>query len=512
MKTRISLSLLMLITVMSVAQQAYEHRPNSWEYPKIPKGVVTQHTWESKIYANTTREYYVYVPAQYDASQPAALMIFQDGHAYVKADGHFRVPTVFDNLISQGKMPVTIGLFINPGHDKDAPTPENPWRVTNRSIEYDEVSDTYGKFLVEEMIPELKKTYNVSDDPNMRAVCGISSGGICAFTAAWFRPNQFHRVLSHIGSFTDIRGGHNYPPMIRKEDKKDIKVLLQDGTHDLDNRFGNWWLANLQMEAALKFKGYEYKFIPGEGAHDGNHGGVVLPESLTWLWKDVVADQIPSGVYPFDRTTYAPIVFAGETTHFSDVTLSVGKLKDGLNQVELMDSDFEQIAIIKSGELTAILGDEKKTLGPSSVVVISPGEKGILERSSEEVSYYLMKYRAKQTQDPSRGGSYWVDMEELEFREHDRGGVRSYFRKSTSMCPYYEMHMTTLKPGIKSHEPHTHGAAEILLMVEGETETEIGNELFQGKAGDLYFMDANVPHSIRNIGDKPCRYIAFQWE
>lgn len=273
---------------MGFTQEEYKHGPDSQRKDGVPKGIVSKHSWKSNTYKNTIRDYYVYVPAQYNESEPAALMIFQDGHAYVKEDGDFRAPIVFDNLIHQGKMPVTIGLFINPGHDVDAPAPESPWRVTNRSIEYDDVSGNYAKFLTLEIIPELKKKYNISDDPKMRAICGLSSGGICAFSTAWFQPDQFHKVLSHIGSFTDIRGGHNYPPMIRKNDKKDIKIFLQDGSNDLNNQFGNWWLANLQMESALKFKEYDYKFVSGIGDHSGKHGGAIFPESLIWLWSDVV--------------------------------------------------------------------------------------------------------------------------------------------------------------------------------------------------------------------------------
>src|SRR5690606_38968964 len=174
------------------------------------------------------------------------------------------------------------------GHDINAVKAESPWRVTNRSIEYDEVSGTYAQFLIDEMIPELKKKYTISDDPKMRAIGGLSSGGICAFSATWFRPEEFHKVLSHIGSFTDIRGGHNYPSMIRKSEKKDIKIFLQDGSNDLNNQFGNWWLANLQMESALQYKNYEVRFIKGEGGHDGKHGGAILPDSLIWLWNDVM--------------------------------------------------------------------------------------------------------------------------------------------------------------------------------------------------------------------------------
>ncbi|MBK8504958.1 MAG: esterase family protein [Saprospiraceae bacterium] len=285
-----SLTIIMsFISMMAYSQTDYPYGANSHEQDDVPVGQVTQHSWKSSIYPGTERDYYVYIPAQYDASVPAALMIFQDGHAYVKKDDDFRVPVVFDNLIHQRRMPVTIGLFINPGHDMDADPPESPWRVTNRSVEYDEVSAHYAEFLLHEIIPEIRRSLNISDDPKMRAICGMSSGGICSFTAAWYYPDQFHKVLSHIGSFTDIRGGHNYPSMIRKFDKKEIRVFLQDGSNDLNNKFGNWWwLANLQMDSALKFKEYDYKFVGGDGEHNGKHGGAILPESLIWLWSDVI--------------------------------------------------------------------------------------------------------------------------------------------------------------------------------------------------------------------------------
>lgn len=278
------LSCLVTILNLSYAQEeTYKYSADSERQANVPKGTVTKYTWKSAIYDGNFREYAIYVPAQYDPAKPAALMVFQDGHTYVKEDGDFRVPIVFDNLIHQGKMPVTIGLFLNPGHDKPE-FPENLFRSSNRSWEYDELSDTYARFLIEEMIPELSKNYNLANDPKMRAICGLSSGGICAFTVAWERPDYFHKVLSHIGSFTDIRGGHVYPSLIRKLAKRDIKVYLQDGSGDLDNRFGNWWLANQQMAAALEFRKYEYRFVKGTGAHNGKHGGAVLPEALVWLW------------------------------------------------------------------------------------------------------------------------------------------------------------------------------------------------------------------------------------
>lgn len=253
----------------------------------VPQGVVTHHKWTSHFFTTgeTIRDYWLYVPDQYDPNTPVGLMVFQDGQAYIKEDGQFRTPIVLDNLIHQKKIPVMIGLFISPGHLGDT-QPESLFASSNRSYEYDSLMDEYARFLIEEMIPEVGKTYNLTDDPKMRAICGLSSGGICSFTVAWQRPDYFHKVLSHIGSFTDIRGGHVYPTLIRKSAKRDIRVFLQDGNNDLDNVYGNWWLSNLLMESALKFRGYDYKFVGGTGKHDGEHGGMILPESLEWLWRE----------------------------------------------------------------------------------------------------------------------------------------------------------------------------------------------------------------------------------
>jgi len=256
----------------------------------VPVGTVTKYTWKSNIFENTTRDYYIYVPAQYQPQEPAGLMIFQDGHAYVDTNGHQRVPIVFDNLIYQKKIPVVIGLFINPGH-KGNVKPDSPWQNDNRRYEYDRLTDDYSRFLLEELIPEISKKYNISKDRKMHAIAGLSSGAICAFTAAWQRPDYFHKVLSQIGSFTNIEGGHNYPALIRKKEKRDIKIFLQDGKNDLDNEHGNWWLSNQQMEAALKYRNYEYKFVADNGKHSGLKGGQILPQSLIWLWSDVVKNK-----------------------------------------------------------------------------------------------------------------------------------------------------------------------------------------------------------------------------
>ena len=259
--------------------------PDSQVKEGVPQGKVTQMpAWtNSKIYPGTTRDWWIYVPAQYKAETPANVMVFCDGGGFVKADGQFRVPVVFDNLIAKGEMPVTIGIFINPGVFPATNPKEKP--RSNRSFEYDSLGDVHARFLIEEILPEVSKTYTLTSDPEGRAICGNSSGGICAFTVAWERPDAFRKVVSHIGSFTNIRGGYVYPALVRKSEKKPLKVFLQDGKNDLDNQFGNWPLANQDMAASLKFAGYDFQFVLGEGTHSGKQGGAILPDTLRWLWK-----------------------------------------------------------------------------------------------------------------------------------------------------------------------------------------------------------------------------------
>jgi len=261
------------------AKDTYQPGPDSMEQPGIPRGTVTKYTWKSKIFPGTVRDFWVYVPAQYDGT-PACVMVFQDGGSYANPKGDFRVPVVFDNLIHKKEMPVTIGIFINPGTFPPC-DPDNK-TVSNRSFEYDTLSDQYATFLEKEMLPWVGKEYKLRQEASARAIC---SGGICAFTVAWQRPDLFSKVLSHVGSFTNIRGGDVYPGLIRKTKPKRIRVFLQDGSGDLDNQHGNWPLANQQMDRALKFAHYDYRFVYGDGAHNGRHGGAILPESLRWLWR-----------------------------------------------------------------------------------------------------------------------------------------------------------------------------------------------------------------------------------
>ncbi len=269
-----------------VAADDYQLGPDSMVQEGVPQGKIVEGKYTSeKNFPGTVRSYWVYIPAQYDSSSPAAVMVFQDGGSYVNKTGQFRVPVVFDNLIHKKQMPVTVGIFLSPGEVPAAKAGE-PSRK-NRSFEYDSLGDQYAKFLLEEILPMVVREHQLklTDDPNQRAICGISSGGICAFTVAWERPDQFRKVLSHVGSFTNIRGGHVIPAVIRKTENKPLRIFLQDGSGDLDNLHGSWPLANQEMAASLKFKGYDYKFEFGDGGHNGKHGGAILPESLRWLWR-----------------------------------------------------------------------------------------------------------------------------------------------------------------------------------------------------------------------------------
>ena len=278
--------LLGTLLLAALQEEPYKRAPESERVEGVPQGKITHGTWKSRVFEGTIREYWVYVPASYDEKTPAPVMVFQDGHTYVGEKGWFRVPIVFDNLIAKGELPPIVGIFVNPGH-KSETLPKPGWeQKDNRSFEYDTLSDQYARFLLEEILPEVGKTVKLTEDPEGRAICGISSGGICAFTVAWQRPDAFRKVLSHVGSFTNIRGGHAYPALVRKTPKKPLRVFLQDGEKDVDNQFGNWWLANLQMDAALRFARYDVKFVGGVGGHNDRHGASILPESLRWLWRD----------------------------------------------------------------------------------------------------------------------------------------------------------------------------------------------------------------------------------
>ena len=288
--------LLWLSMCAALTAQEYTPGPDSNRQPNVPQGKVTQHNWTSKIFPGTDRDYWVYVPAQYDGSKPVCVMIFQDGGGLVAENGTWRAPIVFDNLIHKREMPVTIGIFINPGV-LPALSPDTQQSRYNRSFEYDALGDRYARFLLEEILPEVGKQYKLSNDPNDRALAGSSSGAIAAFTAAWERPDAFRRVLSFIGSYTNLRGGQIYSSLIRKTEPKPLRVFVQDGKADQNIYAGNWWIGNQDMASALEYAGYDTTFVVGTEGHNGKHGSAILPDALRWLWRD----------YPKPITTAAKI-------------------------------------------------------------------------------------------------------------------------------------------------------------------------------------------------------------
>ena len=287
--------------IAAPTDDVYKLGPDSLPQEGVPQGKVTE--WvqlPSQAYPGTLHDYCVYVPAQYEGKTPAALMIFQDGQAFLRPTGDYRVPTVFDNLIYRREMPVTIAVFINPGRKPEQPVASaSDWgdRSTNRPQEYNSLDDKYAQVIVNELLPALNAKYKISPDPANRAIGGASSGAIAAFTVAWHRPDQFSKVLSTIGSFTNLRGGHVYPDRIREAPKKPIRIFLQDGLNDnravrvtdgktTYNPERDWHAQNRKMVAALTEKGYDVNYTWGIGTHSNKQGGAILPEMLRWLWRD----------------------------------------------------------------------------------------------------------------------------------------------------------------------------------------------------------------------------------
>ncbi len=283
-----------LIVIAQNAVEKYAEDSASLVQIGVPKGEVLKFTFDqSKIFPGTWREYWIYIPAQYKPEQPACVYINQDGIQW-------NAPVVMDNLIHKKEMPVTIGVFIMHGRVK-ADQPDAALDRFNRSYEYDGLGDNYARFLLEELLPEVEKQkasdgrpIRLSKSGNDRAIGGSSSGAVCAFTAAWERPESFSRVFSAIGTYVGLRGADRYPTLIRKTEPKPIRVFLQDGTNDLNIYAGDWWKANEMMERALTFAGYELNHVWGEGAHNGNHGRAIFPQAMRWLWKDWPA-QVKKG-------------------------------------------------------------------------------------------------------------------------------------------------------------------------------------------------------------------------
>ena len=278
--------------------QHYSLGPDSFAREGVPKGEVRgPFVIPSQAYPGTQHTYWVYVPAQYNSSTPASLMIFNDGQAFKNMEGDLRAPNVLDNLIYRREIPVMLSVFINPGRTPEQPEPTpQEWgdRTTNRPTEYNTLDDKYARVIVDELMPALYKEYNISKDPEQHGIGGASSGAIAAFTVAWQRPDHFRKVLSLIGSFTNLRGGHAYADIVRKSEKKPIRIYLQDGRNDNRGigRSGNydetrdWFFQNVRLMEALRDKGYDLNYQWGIGRHSQKHGGAIFPDMMRWLWRD----------------------------------------------------------------------------------------------------------------------------------------------------------------------------------------------------------------------------------
>lgn len=308
-------AMLSLLAAAALSQEdeirtGLELTPDHFPQDGVPRGRLEgPFEFHSEIIAGTVRQYWLFIPAQYTANEPSAVAIFQDGQRATNPEGSFRAPQVLENLIHQGAIPVTIGIFVTPGNRSEAyPTDLDMSNPNNRAQEYDAVDDRYARMLIEELLPRVAEDYSLTDDPEQRMIAGSSSGAIAAFTAAWFRPDYFRKIYSGIGSYVSIGfrpdanpvrlGGQDYPALIRREAIRPMRIFFQDGSNDLDNEWGNWFLANQQMVAALDYANrsadrrrrdgprYNFTFVWTDGQHSDEHPGALLPEAMRWLWSE----------------------------------------------------------------------------------------------------------------------------------------------------------------------------------------------------------------------------------
>jgi enterochelin esterase family protein len=279
----------------------YKLGPDSQPIPGVPKGhFVGPLTLPSTVFPGTQHTYFVYVPAQYNPAQPTAVMIFNDGQAMMAEPGDVQAQYVLDNLIFRREIPVMLGVFINPGRRPDQPEP-NPhdWgdRTTNRADEYNPPNDKYARVIVDELLPALRKDYNLSPDPDLHGIMGASSGGCAAFGVAWFRPDDFRKVITIVGSFTDLRGEYIYPELVADGERKPIRIFMQDGRNDNRspaNLKRDWFYQSVRLMQALTKKGYEVNYTWGIGNHGQKQGGAVFPEMMRWLWRDQPVSTDPN--------------------------------------------------------------------------------------------------------------------------------------------------------------------------------------------------------------------------
>jgi enterochelin esterase family protein len=400
-----------LSLVFSPGASGTEYRLGVDSLPQegVPKGTVEKHTFnDSKIFPGTTRDYWVYVPAQYDASKPACVMVFLDGGDYVMLKGEVRVPTVFDNLIHKGEMPVTIGIFVNPGKKGDG-------EFGNRDVEYVTMSDTNARFLLEEIIPAVGKDYNLVDNAEGRAICGMSDGGVGSFTVAWERPDAFSKCISHIGSYVRIPGGAEYPYLVRKTrgNPKPLRVFLQDGSNDLDSNLGSWTLGNINMAAALKFARYDYRFEMGTGGHSLGQGGALFPDTLRWIWRDYPGVKGADDAPDFDAVVGQWDVVTNVMGWESHSVLSISE-ENGALTAELNDEKGNEYKITAISFKDGILRYEYGT-GRSIWEMMAEEEQS--KEKDEKEEWSKSKESEEKDWKEEEGKKEWAKSEESEDKE-----------------------------------------------------------------------------------------------
>jgi gluconolactonase len=386
----VALSLILLAS-SSTAAVAQSSTP-------IPKGEVAKYTFnQSKVFPGTVRDYWVYVPQQYDPAKPACVHVNQDGVQY-------NAPSVFDELIHKRQIPVVIGVFVM--HGRVPAQSDSALDRFNRSYEYDGLGDNYARFILDELLPEVEKKTTSDGRPlrlshvgNDRAIAGSSSGAICAFTGAWERPDAFRRVFSAIGTYVGLRGGNVYPTLIRKFEPKPIRIFLQDGSADLNIYGGDWWMANQEMQRALSFAGYEVNHVWGDGGHNSRRATEIFPDAVRWLWKDwpspvkagAGSPQLQDILVPGEdwklvaegyRFTEGPAVNARGEVFFNDVPNSKTYMlgTDGTASVFLDDSKRgDGQAFGPDGRLFAAAGGAEQIVAYSAdgrSTVIADGFRG----------------------------------------------------------------------------------------------------------------------------------------
>jgi enterochelin esterase family protein len=296
----------------------YKLGPDSMPMNGVPQGHFVGPTIiPTQVFPGNSHTYWVYVPAQYDPAKPTPIMIFNDGQAFKNPNGSLRTQNVLDNLIWRHEIPVMLAVFIDPAHLPTEAEPPDPvtgdWgdRGTRRGDEYNPPTDIYAKVICDELMPALKKDYNISPDPNLHGIAGASSGGCAAFAVAWFRPDEFRKVITIVGSFTSLRGEYIYPELVAAADKKPIRIFMQDGRNDNrrpGNPNGDWFLQNVRLMNALTEKGYEVNYAWGMNNHGQSMGGAILPDMMRWLWRDQPVSTDPNDTV--ERAFRAPAVQA----------------------------------------------------------------------------------------------------------------------------------------------------------------------------------------------------------